>query len=160
MPSDVVSVRVRGWRWVKVGWVAFYAALGIGLGVLFGSLELRFDPQFIVLGPLLFGLVMIPGFFVTWVNGIREVVASDEGVDFVLGRETIHVGWNELRPPKYPVALGDVRFYFPKEYGPFHGPSTAPGWVAVTKRQAQAILAHPGSPGWPLPDAVRSSLAT
>jgi hypothetical protein len=153
-------VRVRGWRWVKVGWCAFYAALGIGVGILFGDLEFGFDPQFLVLGPLLFiGLVLLPVFLVTWINGVREVTASAEAVEFVLGRETVRVGWDELRPPKYPVALGDVHFYFPEENGPFHGPSTTPGRIAVTKKQAQAILAHSSCPTWALPEAVRRSLA-
>jgi hypothetical protein len=161
--KDTGVIRVREWKWRLLLVAAVAVALGVllGLGLLY--LMSRSDGAGFTFGllagaPVLAILVMGYGGYLIRSDGIREVVLSASKLEFVLGKETIEVNWAELSPPKHPLFFGDISFYFPKELGPAGTVGTDKGRVAVTKRQAIAMVSHPSCPRWNLSDDVKRSL--
>jgi hypothetical protein len=156
---DIVTV--REWRWRLIPYLVSAGALGIAFAVAVAIFVFhgQVAPGLIVGGVVVLGGLAVYASFVYRRDDIREVRISRVGVTFVLGRESIAVPWATLQPPKHRLFFGDIGFFFPKELGPrFAKKDSERGAVAVTRRQALAILSHPGCPAWPINPKIRRSL--
>ena len=152
------SISIREWKWRLVVAAAVFALAGVCGGVAMVAFRGGLNP--VVLGGAAALWIGVVGYAALSYrrDGIREVRVADRGVEFILGREVLRVGWADLGPPRYPVSFGDISFHFPGELGPEGAFGTDRGRVAVTKRQALAILRHPKCPSWTMSDQVRTSL--
>ena len=150
--------RVREWRWRLVLVFAAISGVSFVTATIVIAVQYSFQLPYELVGLATVLALLSALAYLLRQSGIREIQTSMRGVEFRLGNDLIQVKWDELRPPKYPLFLGDIDFYFPDAMGPVGAAEADRGRVAVTKRQALLILEDLRCPKWELPANIRRSL--